>query len=159
MLIAAISIGFVAGVSITLVVIHFFLKRYMQMHQQTKAQHRVKFQELINRVYHKDQIPRAKRIRGLTNLGLPATLKLSVLHLDVQSALSRAINQVSLAGKEHHHGYAKFAQAEIEAAIGLVRQCQSKNNEIGEYWRYTQQVSEEHEENVVNTVKEFEHYQ
>lgn len=153
---------FVSGVLSTLLAVHFLLKRYMQMcreYQESKEKHQRNFRELINRVYHKDQIPRAKRIRGLANLGLPATSKLLDWQSEILSTLIRLLNQVSLLSKANHHGYAKFALEETEAAITNLRLCLQQTESIREYWTLTQQVSLEHEENVIKTVKEFEHYQ
>jgi hypothetical protein len=150
---------FLSGVSSALVVVHFFLKNYMRMHQQTKSQHRLRFQEMIGRVYHKDQIPRAKRIRGLCNLGLTATSKLSDLQKRLLTTLLRQLNQVEMCGKEGHHRWAVFALQDCESSIEQLRAIQKETEDINHYWKLTQDVSLEHEENVISTVKEFEQYQ
>jgi hypothetical protein len=152
-------IGFASGSLITLLVVHFSLKRYAWLNQELRFQHQKNFQELISRVYHKDQIPRAKRIRGLTNLGLPATSKLSGLQQQVLTLLIRMLNQVEMFGRDHHAGWSKFALASLEETIALHRQSITEGDNLKEYWKITQQVSLEHEENVINTVKEFEQFQ
>lgn len=150
------SICFVSGSLITLLVVHYSLKRYARMHQEMKARHRKDFQELISRVYHKDQIPRTKRLRGLSNLGLPATSQLIVSMEKTLTVLIRLLNQVEMFGKEHHAGWAIFALESLEQAIAEHRQSLNNARDIKQYWTLTQQVSFEHEENVISTVKEFE---
>lgn len=129
------------------------------MYQHSKLQHRQKFQEMIGRVYHKDQIPRAKRIRGLSNLGLTATQKLSDSQNDLLLSLIRLLHQVEMLGKENHHGWAKLALVDLEQSIMSTREIVKETEDINQYWKLTQDVSLEHEQNVISTVKEFEKYQ
>jgi hypothetical protein len=152
-------ISSVSGSLITLLAVHYFLKRYASLHQQMKLKHKQDFQELISRIYHKDQIPRTKRIRGLTNLGLPATSTLLTSQEAVLTLLIRMLNQVEMFGREHHGSWAKFALESLEKAIDEHRNSIRQSKDIKEYWTLAQRVSLEHEENVINTVKEFEGFQ
>lgn len=152
-------IGLVSGSSISLLAVHYFLRRYARLHREMKERHRRDFQELISRVYHKDQVPRAARICGLSNLGLPATSKLLDLQEKVLILLLRMFNQIEMFGKDHHVGWSIFARESLEETINLHRQSMTESADIKEYWRLIQMVSSEHRENVISTVKEFEDLQ
>lgn len=88
-------IGFLFGLSTSLIALNSLLKRYLE--------NRGHFRTMIGRIYHKDQIPTAARIVGLSNL--------------ILMGMMRLLNLLELLSRPHHQGYGKLGTQEAEELV------------------------------------------
>lgn len=126
-----IGYGFLMGCFFTLLLITLILLVVTRSYFINRVKWKQSFQLLIARIYHRDQIPIAARILGLTNLITAAAQNLSRL--------------LDLLSRPNHHLYAKSAKEELENVTEYNRLCHNEAKAL--------------QDKIFKIVKEFEHLQ
>lgn len=126
-----IGYGFLMGCFFTLLLITLILLVVTRSYFINRVKWKESFQLMIARIYHKDQIPIAARILGLSNL--------------ISSAATNLSQLLELLSRPNHHLYASSAKDELE--------------NITEYNRLCKQEAKALQDKIFKIVKEFEHLQ